>query len=73
MTDAPAPTGFDALQSLSTQAASQPVVHERKLDAQGRAYCEPCGDRLVRRFAVDLSRDFSDLQARIQGKAVHSR
>ena len=38
MTDAPAPTGFDALQSLSTQAGSQPVVHERKLDAQGRAY-----------------------------------
>ena len=38
MTDAPAPTGFDALQSLSTQAAPQAVVHERKLDAQGRAY-----------------------------------
>ena len=38
MTDAPAPTGFDALQSLSTQAVAQPVVHERKLDAQGRAY-----------------------------------
>ena len=38
MTDAPAPTGFDALQSLSTQAAPQAVVHERKVDAQGRAY-----------------------------------
>ncbi|MFM8939718.1 MAG: 30S ribosomal protein S9, partial [Phenylobacterium sp.] len=38
MTDAPASTGFDALQSLSTQAVAQPVVHERKLDAQGRAY-----------------------------------
>jgi small subunit ribosomal protein S9 len=38
MTDAPAPTGFDALQNLSTQAAPQAIVYERKVDAQGRAY-----------------------------------
>ena len=38
MTDAPTQTGFDALQGLSTQAAPQAVVYERKLDAQGRAY-----------------------------------
>ena len=38
MTDAPAPTGFDALQNLSTQVAPQAIVYERKLDAQGRAY-----------------------------------
>jgi small subunit ribosomal protein S9 len=31
-----APTGFDALKGLGTQAEA--VVHERKVDAQGRAY-----------------------------------
>ena len=30
-------TGFDALKGLGTQA-SEAVVHERKVDAQGRAY-----------------------------------
>jgi len=30
-------TGFDALKGLSTQAEDQ-VVHERKVDAQGRSY-----------------------------------
>ena len=29
-------TGFDALKGMGTQA--EPVVHERKVDAQGRAY-----------------------------------
>ena len=38
MPDAPTSTGFDALQGLSTQAAPQAVVYERKVDAQGRAY-----------------------------------
>ena len=32
-----AATGFDALKGLGTQAEA-PVVHERKVDAQGRAY-----------------------------------
>jgi len=32
-----APTGFDALKGLGTQAEDV-VVHERKVDAQGRAY-----------------------------------
>jgi len=32
-----AATGFDALKGLGTQAADT-VVHERKVDAQGRAY-----------------------------------
>ena len=45
MTDAPAPTGFDALQNLSTQAAPQAIVYERKLDAQGRDEEKPDGDR----------------------------
>ena len=31
-----APTGFDALKGMGTQAEA--VVHERKVDAQGRAY-----------------------------------
>ena len=31
-------TGFDALKGLGTQAAEDAVVHERKVDAQGRAY-----------------------------------
>jgi small subunit ribosomal protein S9 len=31
-------TGFDALKGLGTQAAEDVVVHERKVDAQGRAY-----------------------------------
>ncbi len=30
-------TGFDALKGLGTQA-EETVVHERKVDAQGRAY-----------------------------------
>ncbi|HEY3949027.1 30S ribosomal protein S9 [Phenylobacterium sp.] len=34
--EAPKATGFDALKGLGTQEA--PVVHERKVDAQGRAY-----------------------------------
>ena len=38
MTDAPAPTGFDALQSLSSNPNPDLVVHVRKVDAQGRAY-----------------------------------
>ncbi|MDB5426560.1 MAG: ribosomal protein, partial [Phenylobacterium sp.] len=33
-----APTGFDALKGLGTQAAEDVVVHERKVDAQGRSY-----------------------------------
>ena len=33
----PAATGFDALKGLGTQAEDT-VVHERKVDAQGRAY-----------------------------------
>ncbi|HEX3887248.1 MAG TPA: 30S ribosomal protein S9, partial [Phenylobacterium sp.] len=32
-----AATGFDALKGLGTQAEDA-VVHERKVDAQGRAY-----------------------------------
>jgi small subunit ribosomal protein S9 len=31
-------TGFDALKGLGTQAAEDVVVHERKVDAQGRSY-----------------------------------
>jgi small subunit ribosomal protein S9 len=38
MSEAPAPTGFDALQGLSSNPQSDAVVHERKVDAQGRAY-----------------------------------
>jgi small subunit ribosomal protein S9 len=30
--------GFDALKGMGTQAAEDVVVHERKVDAQGRAY-----------------------------------
>ena len=33
-----AATGFDALKGLGTQAAEAAVVHERKVDAQGRSY-----------------------------------
>src|SRR5947208_9105648 len=33
-----AATGFDALKGMGTQAAEDVVVHERKVDAQGRAY-----------------------------------
>ena len=33
-----AATGFDALKGLGTQAAEDVVVHERKVDAQGRSY-----------------------------------
>ncbi len=32
------PTGFDALQSLSSNPQADAPVHERKVDAQGRAY-----------------------------------
>ncbi|MGZ3280795.1 MAG: 30S ribosomal protein S9 [Phenylobacterium sp.] len=35
--EAPKATGFDALKGLGTQAADT-VVHERKVDAQGRSY-----------------------------------
>jgi small subunit ribosomal protein S9 len=38
MSEAPAPTGFDALQGLSSNPNPDAVVHERKVDAQGRAY-----------------------------------
>src|SRR5260370_40707152 len=31
-------TGFDALKGMGTQAAEDVVVHERKVDAQGRSY-----------------------------------
>ncbi len=33
-----APTGFDALQSLSSNPQADAPVHERTVDAQGRAY-----------------------------------
>ena len=33
-----APQGFDALQSLSSNPKPEAVLHERKVDAQGRAY-----------------------------------
>jgi small subunit ribosomal protein S9 len=33
-----APTGFDALKGLGTQAAEEAVVREPKIDAQGRSY-----------------------------------
>ena len=34
-----APTGFDALAAISASSTAEPVVvHERKVDAQGRAY-----------------------------------
>lgn len=40
------------------------------VDAQGHAYCEPCGDRLSRFHGKELSRDLSDLQARIWGQGA---
>jgi len=36
--EAPKATGFDALKGMGTQAAEDVVVHERKVDAQGRSY-----------------------------------
>ena len=36
--NAPAATGFDALQHLSSSPNADVVVHVRKVDAQGRAY-----------------------------------
>ena len=36
--EAPKATGFDALKGMGTQAPEDVVVHERKVDAQGRSY-----------------------------------
>ena len=36
--EAPKATGFDALKGMGTQGAADTVVHERKVDAQGRSY-----------------------------------
>jgi small subunit ribosomal protein S9 len=36
--EAPKASGFDALKGMGTQAAEDVVVHERKVDAQGRSY-----------------------------------
>ena len=36
--EAPKASGFDALKGMGTQAPEDVVVHERKVDAQGRSY-----------------------------------
>ncbi len=38
MSESPTPTGFDALQSMSSNPTPDAVVHLRKVDAQGRSY-----------------------------------
>ncbi|MCA6300092.1 MAG: 30S ribosomal protein S9 [Phenylobacterium sp.] len=67
MTDAPAPTGFEALQSLSTQAAPQAVVHERKLDAQGRAYATGKRKNAVARVWIKPGKGQITINGRDQG------
>ena len=36
--EAPKATGFDALKGMGTPSAENVVIHERKVDAQGRSY-----------------------------------
>jgi small subunit ribosomal protein S9 len=66
MTDAPTSTGFDALQGLSTQAAPQAVVYERKVDAQGRAYATGKRKNAVARVWIKPGKGQITINARDQ-------